>query len=92
MNSVIESPDDEMPQFDPPTGTFLFVRREYMCKILIPEFKNSAVVVLPQVRDLKLRIDHEDFASITLDGDGRGQFSLVYQEVRKIRGPTCRSN
>lgn len=87
MSSDIVKSDDEAPQFDPPTGAFLFVRREYICKVLIPEFKNSTVVVLPKVRDPKLRIDHEDFASITLDGEGRGQFSLIYQDGPKDPRP-----
>ncbi|MGG1944053.1 hypothetical protein AB1286_04500 [Trinickia sp. NRRL B-1857] len=87
MNSTIAESDDEMPEFDPPEASFLFVRREYICKMRVPEFKNSTVFVIPQVRDPKLRIDHEDFASVTLDQEGRGQFSLIYQDGPKDPRP-----
>jgi hypothetical protein len=80
MSSNISESDDQAPQFDPPEGSFLQVRREYICQVLIPQFKDSTVFIVPQNRDPKLRIDNGDSATVALDHDGRGRFSLIYQD------------
>lgn len=78
-DDILES-NDQIPRFDPPDASFLFVRREYIIKMVLPAYRNSTVMVVPEGHDPKVRVGRGDSASVDLDREGKGQFSLTYQD------------